>query len=332
MKCLCACILSVGLGIAAFDFPNEGAMANVFEKFDVQAAFANHELFLSFRNAMDNGLRDRVFLKGYEGGDRFIPLLKEMIKESGIPPEFLYLALVESNFSPNAKSSKKAMGIWQFMPKTAKMLGLRVDSHMDERLDPVRSTQAAIEYLKQLHATFGKWYLAAIAYNCGEGRLGRAIDEAGSDDIEILLDENNPYIPLESRNYIRKILYVSMLLHNVDALKESSYEYLLNRGIGSPTIATIELNGVRTLAQIAKSAGMSLAELRHYNPHIKRMQIPRDGRRYLVHIPYENLSTYRSNEFERMYGKSTATEPRFVGTYPIGNQPTRMRFQWETQK
>lgn len=143
MKCLCACILSVGLGIAAFDFPNEGAMANVFEKFDVQAAFANHELFLSFRNAMDNGLRDRVFLKGYEGGDRFIPLLKEMIKESGIPPEFLYLALVESNFSPNAKSSKKAMGIWQFMPKTAKMLGLRVDSHMDERLDPVRSTQAA---------------------------------------------------------------------------------------------------------------------------------------------------------------------------------------------
>ncbi len=332
MKILVGCFLSIAIAIAAFDFPNEGTMTNVFEKFDVNAAFANHELFLSFRNAMDSGLRDRIFLKGYEGGERFIPMLKEMIKESGIPPEFLYLALVESNFSPNAKSSKKAMGIWQFMPKTAKMLGLRVDSKIDERLDPVRSTQAAIEYLKQLHTTFGKWYLAAIAYNCGEGKLSRAISEAGSDNIEVLLDESKTYIPLESRNYIRKILYVSMLLHNVDALKESSYEYLLNRGIGSPTIATIETNGMRTLAQIAKHAGMSLAQLRHYNPHIKHSQIPRDGRRYLIHIPYENLSTYRTNEFERIYGKSAPTQPRFIVNYPIGNQPARLKFQWETQQ
>lgn len=321
----------MSLSFAAFDFPNEGGAAvGVFEKFDVNAAFMNNEHFLAFQNEMDQGLRDRKFLKSYEGGERFIPVLKEMIKESGIPPEFLYLALVESDFSPTAKSSKKAMGIWQFMPKTAEMVGLRVDNKIDERLDPVRSTEAAIAYLKQLHQTFGKWYLAAIAYNCGEGKLGRAIGEAKTDDINILLDPEKAYIPLESRNYIRKILYVALLLHNVDVLKERGYEYLLNRGIGSPTIATIHIKGAKTLSHIAQNAGMSIAQLRHYNPHIKRANLPKDGN-YLIHIPYENLATYRTNEFERIYGKTTL-EPHFVVTHPITSKPAHMRFQWESQQ
>ncbi len=293
--------------LGAFDTPNRTIVAGaVLEGFDVNPSFINHEYFISFQDEMRAGLRDRIFLKGYEGGERFIPLLKELIKESGIPQEFLYLALVESNFSTRAQSIKKAMGIWQFMPKTAKMVGLRVDTHIDERLDPVRSTQAAITYLKQLYASFGKWYLVAIAYNCGEGRLRQAIEQANSDELEVLLDPQKAYIPPESRNYIRKILYVSLLLNDIETLKESSYEYLLNRGIGSPSIASIEVSQGKTLAQIAHSAEISLSTLRHFNPHIKRGVIPK-GKHYLVHIPYEYLSTYRSNEYARMYGKTKST-------------------------
>ncbi|RAX58870.1 hypothetical protein CCZ01_01350 [Helicobacter monodelphidis] len=280
---------------AAFDTAYRGNVGVVFEKFDVNPSFVNSEDFITFQTNMDEKLRARNFLKGFEGGERFIPLLKQKIKEAGIPQEFLYLALVESNFSPKSKSPKKATGIWQFMPKTAKMVGLRVDSQIDERLDPVRSTEGAIAYLKYLHDTFGKWYLAAIAYNCGDGRLMRAIEQAGTDELEVLLDSEEAYIPQESRNYIRKILYVSLLLSDVDALKEQGYEYLLNRGIGGPSISSIRVSA-SPLVDIAKQAGMSVSELKKYNHHIKKGRLPKGGV-YNLYIPYESLSTYRSNEF-----------------------------------
>jgi len=111
----------------------------------------------------------------------FVPKIKKILKENNIPSAFLYLVMAESNFIITAKSKKKAMGLWQFMPATGKKFGLQTNSYIDERMDIVKSTEAAARYLKYLHKMFGKWYIAAIAYNCGEGRIIEGITRATLD-------------------------------------------------------------------------------------------------------------------------------------------------------
>ena len=101
----------------------------------------------------------------------FVPQIKKILKENEIPSAFLYLGMAESNFILDASSKKSAKGLWQFMRKTGKHYGLEINEFVDERMDIVKSTQAAVTYLKKLHSMFDKWYLAAVAYNCGEGRV-----------------------------------------------------------------------------------------------------------------------------------------------------------------
>jgi len=111
----------------------------------------------------------------------FIPQIKQILKENGIPTAFVYLAMAESNFALKAKSHKKAKGLWQFIPSTAKKFGLTIDEYVDERLDIIKSTKAAAKYLKYLYKKFGKWYLAVLAYNCGEARVIEGITRASLD-------------------------------------------------------------------------------------------------------------------------------------------------------
>ncbi len=179
------------------------------------------------------------------------------------------------------------------MPKTAKSLGLEINAQIDERKDPIKSTKAAITYLKQLKESFGKWYLAAIAYNCGDGRLRRAISEAGSDSLSVLLDPEIKYIPLESRMYIRKILSVSLMFRNVDTLKTNNYDYFLNRGANS-LLTSIEVPPATPLSKIAAQVGLSLKELKYYNPQFKRNIAPTYAKSYSVYVPYQFLARYKS--------------------------------------
>ena len=111
----------------------------------------------------------------------FIPQIKKILRENKIPSAFLYLVMAESNFVLDASSNKKAKGLWQFMPRTAKHFGLETNKYIDERMDIIKSTNAAVTYLNRLHKIFGKWYLAAIAYNCGEGRVIEGITRATID-------------------------------------------------------------------------------------------------------------------------------------------------------
>lgn len=111
----------------------------------------------------------------------FVPKIKDILRSEGIPSSFVYLAMAESNFKLSAKSKVAAMGLWQFMPETGRNYGLNNNLYVDERMDLVKSTYAATKYLKRLHEKFGKWYLAAMAYNCGEGRIIEAITRATLD-------------------------------------------------------------------------------------------------------------------------------------------------------
>lgn len=237
----------------------------------------------------------QYFVNKFNSSYEFIPILKSAMAREEIPQEFLFLAMVESGFAPTAKSSKKAIGIWQIMPATAKGLGLKINSYIDERKDPIRSTEAAIKYLKYLYDATGEWYLAAMAYNCGLGRLKRGIDEAGGDTrIETLLNEEAQYIPAETRNYIRKILAMSLLFNDIDLLKGQNVDYLLNRG-ATDSIVTVSVKGGVALSSIAKSARMSLRELQKYNRHFTRSVLPPGNTYYNVYLPYDKLRFFKQN-------------------------------------
>ncbi|WP_428737837.1 transglycosylase SLT domain-containing protein [Sulfurimonas sp.] len=236
--------------------------------------------------------KDKHFFKAMEDAYLFIPAIKNALSKYDVPQEFLYLAMAESNFRTKAYSSKRAAGLWQFMPNTAKHYHLHIDEYTDERRDPIKSTEAAAKYLSSLHDRFGKWYLAAIAYNCGGGRLSRAIKEAGTDDIAILLDEDKKYIPQESRNYIRKIVAFSLIGSDERYLLRSEYEYLLNRA-NAYSLATIKLSGGESLQRISKLIGIPLKDLKKLNRHLKYDFVPPYSSNYDVYIPYIKLSEFK---------------------------------------
>ena len=155
----------------------------VLKELDIDPSFITDYKLLKTYNRILNGTQKR-YLRKFNEASLFVPRLKEILKEQGIPDTFLYMAMAESNFTLDAKSRVRATGLWQFMSGTARHYGLRNDAYVDERMDLVKSTYAATKYLKHLHDKFGKWYLAAIAYNCGEGRVIEALTRSALDMYE----------------------------------------------------------------------------------------------------------------------------------------------------
>lgn len=234
------------------------------------------------------------FVQQFDASYEFIPIIRSMIVQAGIPQEFLFLAMAESGFSSRAYSKKRAVGIWQFMPYTAKDLGLVINDYVDERRDPIKSTQAAIKYLQFLYNATGQWYLAAMAYNCGLGRLKKAIERAGSSELEVLLDEREKYLPGETRQYIRTILSMSLAFSNTQKMQAVDREYLLNRG-AFDTLAQVQIKGGTLLASIAAGAGMSLADIKKYNRHLTYNFLPKSSKQYAIYIPYDRLAYFKQN-------------------------------------
>lgn len=234
------------------------------------------------------------FVDQFDSSYEFIPIIRSMIAQSGIPQEFLFLAMAESGFSSRAYSKKRAVGIWQFMPYTAKDLGLVINDYVDERRDPIKSTRAAIKYLQFLYNSTGEWYLAAMAYNCGLGRLKKAIERAGSSELEVLLDEEKKYLPAETRQYIRTILSMSLAFSNAPKMQALDREYLLNRG-AFDTLAQVQVKGGTLLASIAAAAGMSLEDIKKYNRHFTYNFLPQSSQQYAIYIPYDRLAYFKQN-------------------------------------
>lgn len=234
------------------------------------------------------------FVQQFDSSYEFIPIIRSMIAQGGIPQEFLFLAMAESGFSSKAYSRKKASGIWQFMSFTARDMGLIINDYVDERRDPIKSTKAAIRYLQYLYQATGEWYLAAMAYNCGLGRLNRAIAKAGTKDLNVLLDEKAKYLPAETRNYIRTILSMSLAFGNLQKMRDSDREYLLNRG-AMDTLAEVQIKGGTMLESIAAGAGMDMEDIKKYNRHIIYHFLPPNQQEYSVYIPYDRLAYFKQN-------------------------------------
>lgn len=269
---------------------NTNKELKLLNSFDIEASF----LYDSVMNEMKAKTleRDKHFFRAMDEAYLFIPAIKNILSKYDIPQEFLYLAMAESNFRTKAYSKKRAAGLWQFMPGTAKLYDLKIDEYVDERRDLIKSTEAAAKYISALHKRFGKWYLAAIAYNCGEGRLGRAIKKAKTDELSVLIDPKKKYVPPESRNYIRKIIALALIGSDEQYLLHSEYEYLLNRA-NAYSISTIKLSGGESLERISKLIGIPLEDLQKLNRHLKYDFVPPYAKQYNVYIPYIKLSEFK---------------------------------------
>ena len=271
---------------------NHNKEVALLESFDIEASFLYDPIMNRMKNENLAKYKNKHFFKAMNEAYIFIPAIKRILAKHGIPPEFLYLAMAESNFSTKAYSKKRAAGLWQFMPITGKLYGLKIDEYVDERRDLIKSTEAAAKYLSHLHKRFGKWYLAATAYNCGGGRLNRAIRKAGTDDLAVLLDPKKKYIPKESRFYIRKIVALALIGHNEQFLLNSEYEHLLNRA-NAYSISTVQLSSGDSLKRLSKTIGIPLKELQKLNRHLKYDFVPPYMKGYDVYIPYIKLSEFK---------------------------------------
>ena len=291
MRSLRTIILSLSLVFFALA-QNETTADAVLKEFDIDAKFVNNSHFTEIKNNIRHS-KKKEFIETVKSGYNHIPALQKIIKDSGVPESFLYLAMIESGFSNHVVSNVNAVGIWQFMAPTAKLYGLRIDKYADERKDPVAATIAATKYLTQLKKDFGKWYLAMMAYNCGSGRLKSAIKKAGTDDITILLDSKRALIPPETRKFVKKILTVSYIAQDKEFL-ETKDALLISNPKGMET-AKIKVPGGTTLMEVGDSIGISLKRMKELNTHLKFVYTPPTNTPYYLYIPKNKEDMFKLN-------------------------------------
>jgi membrane-bound lytic murein transglycosylase D len=228
----------------------------------------------------------------------YLDMMKEILRKKDVPEEIVFLSLIESGFNPRAYSMAKAAGPWQFIASTAKRYGLEIDWWKDERRDPVKSTEAAASYLKDLYGMFGSWDLAMAAYNAGEGKILRAIKKTKSDDYWDLLQTK--HIKKETKDYVPRFIAASLIANNPRDFGFEDIEYA-----APMTYDEVELYLPIDLAVAAKCAETDLDVIKQLNPELRRWCTPPDAESYTLKIPkgtrerfFENLTaTPRDEQF-----------------------------------
>ncbi|MBI5192355.1 MAG: transglycosylase SLT domain-containing protein [Nitrospirae bacterium] len=207
----------------------------------------------------------------------YIPFVKDILREEGIPEDLALLPLIESGFNVNARSPKQAAGMWQFMASTGAMYGLKVNKWVDERRDPVKSTRAAARHLKDLYNTFGDWPLALASYNAGSGKVKKAIERTGSADYWEI--EDTRALKPETQNYVPKFMAAVILAKNPD-----DFGFTITDG---PAIKydVIEVPGGIDLNSITKISDADYEELRKLNPELKSQITPSVEIYYTLRVP-----------------------------------------------
>ncbi|CUU75177.1 regulatory protein dnir [Campylobacter hyointestinalis subsp. hyointestinalis] len=272
----------------------------VLKELDIDPKYMKDPYFLAMKFD-DSSSRKKSFVNTIKEEYKHISMLKELMDKHNMPKSFLYLAIVESGLSNKAMSNSKAAGMWQFMEGTAKLHGLKVDKYVDERRDPIASTLAAVKYLKNLKAQFGKWYLAIMAYNCGEGNLKKAIAKAGSDDLSVLVDPDKKYLSLETRMFIRKILLVANMAEDSDFIIANDSSILNNAN--QISIARVSVPGGTALSEVAEAIGLSTKKMKEYNSHLRYGFTPPNLKEYYLYIPLNKKDIFATN-FKPMDSKS----------------------------
>ncbi|WP_069130217.1 LysM peptidoglycan-binding domain-containing protein [Rhodohalobacter halophilus] len=220
--------------------------------------------------------RPDVMERWLERSEYYFPMMKEIFAEEGVPQELIHLSMIESGLVPTARSWASAVGLWQFIRATGAVYGLEVNWWVDERRDPVKSTRAAAQHLRDLYDIWGDWHLSLANYNLSPRGLRRAIRAAGG--VEDYWTAY-PYLPRETRGYVPGYIAATMIAMNPG---EFGFEV-------EPTGRTyqydiVEVDGLMPLEDLAKAAGISLQEIKDYNPELLRWATP-PGDKYPLKLP-----------------------------------------------
>lgn len=228
-----------------------------------------------------------VFQRWLDRSATYIPLMKQIFKEKNLPEDLVYVAMIESGFNPYAVSWAKAVGPWQFMPSTGKKYGLKIDWWIDERKDPIKSTYAAAEHLKDLHNLFGSWPLALASYNAGAGKIQRAVLRTRSEDFWDI--KASRYLRRETKNYVPKYMAATIIAKNPEA-------YGFNISNVEPfEYDEVQIPETTDLRLIARCTGTTYEQIKELNPELKRWVTPPDIANYTLRIPKGTKEIFLAN-------------------------------------
>lgn len=218
----------------------------------------------------------------------YMPIFEEILNRYDMPEELKAMAVIESALNPRAVSRAGAKGMWQFMYATAKMYDLHIDSFVDERLDPVKSAEAAAQYLKDSYEIFGDWNLAIASYNCGAGNVNRAIRRSGG---KREFWDIYPYLPRETRGYVPAFVgaLYAMNYYKEHGIKPAAIEMPAH-------VDTFRINKMLHLRQVSDLTGAPLDELKNLNPQYSHEIIPGNDREYILRLPYNYSNAFIDNE------------------------------------
>ena len=219
---------------------------------------------------------------------RYLPMIREVFQEHGLPEDLAYLAMIESGFNPHAYSHAHACGMWQFIQGTGRRYGLAINTYVDERRDPVKSTHAAAKYLLDLYKQFGSWYLAAASYNCGENRVQREIDGGNHKNFWDL--SSNQCLPTETKNYVPQMIAATIIAKNPErfGFKNIPYEPRLQYDV-------IKVNRPTSLDAAAIACNAPAEELAFLNPELRKGVTPPDQAQYVLNIPKNTKDLFARN-------------------------------------
>lgn len=273
--------------------PPSEDVAQLDETIDDAADVKPYDIPMILNDSVENHLeyfktRGReVFQLWLDRSARYIPVMKDIFKEKNLPEDLVYVAMIESGFNPYAVSWARAVGPWQFMPATGKLYGLKIDWWIDERKDPIKSTYAAAEHLKDLHNLFGSWSLALASYNAGAGKVQRAVLRTRSDDFWDL--KASRYIRKETKNYVPKFMAATIIAKNPGA-----YGFIVSK-YEPYKFDEVVVEQSTDLRLIARCAGCSYEEIKELNPEIRRWVTPPQFSKYTVKIPAGKKELFQAN-------------------------------------
>jgi membrane-bound lytic murein transglycosylase D len=230
----------------------------------------------------------------FERGEALRPHIEQILRDNEVPAELYYLAMIESGFVSHAKSRAKAVGVWQFMPGTARNYGLQVNSAVDERRNWIKATEAAASYLKDLNNVFGSWYLALAAYNAGEHRIVRSIMKGKTRDFWALAEAG--LLPKETLNYVPKFLAAHIVGKN---MKRFNFDVKLEEADKWAPFETVSVPSGTRLRDLSKITGVDHEIIKRWNQDLIRGVTPTTKTGTVdIYIPKENLAAFEQKKEE----------------------------------
>ena len=235
----------------------------------------------------------------------YMPIFEQALEQEGLPLELKYLPVVESALDPVAKSREGAAGLWQFMVRTGKGLGLEINSLVDERLDPYKSSVKAAKYLKQLHNIYKDWSLAIAAYNCGPGKVNQAIRNAGGTGKDFW--QIYAFLPKETRGYVPAFIAANY------AMTYFKYHNISPALAKKPIVVdTVTVNRRIHFNQIANVLNMPIEAIRVLNPQYRKDVIPGNSRPYTLALPSQQIYSFMMSIDSIYKNDASKYQPRLV--------------------